>query len=78
MKIAKNDVKAFEEYLKPLRSLEGAFKKAGLRISFHVFDYPVHGKAILINSQKTCIAKISIEGDSPAQAVKDVAAAVKL
>jgi hypothetical protein len=71
------DVIAFKDYLTPLRNLEKSFKAAGLNIEFNAFinsEMRVIG-IIYDGRPKNCIA---IEGDSPAQAVKDVAAAVRL
>jgi hypothetical protein len=68
---------AFEGYAKPLRSLEKAFRKAGTSVSFYAFVAPLGNK--MVDIRKSASHKlVCIEGDNPAQALKDVAAAVKL
>jgi hypothetical protein len=69
---------AFEGYAEPLRSLEESFRKAGIMITFFAINAPPGNKMIQILKGKTVLKTVCIEGDSPAQAVKDVAAAVKL
>jgi hypothetical protein len=77
MKISAQHIIAFKDYFVPLRALEKSFKSAGLNIEFDAFvNSAVRLIGIIYNGKpKRCIA---IEGDSPAQAVKDVAAAVRL
>jgi len=79
MTINAPDTAAFFEYAKPLEELERAFNAAGLHIAFHLFVHPSFGEKVIavtggFSSQKL----ISIEADSPAAAVKDVAAGVKI
>jgi hypothetical protein len=77
MKMSIQHALDFKDYLLPLRALEKSFRIAGLNIEFDAF---VNDGMRLIGiiydgESKNCMA---IEGDSPAQAVKDVAAAVKV
>jgi hypothetical protein len=69
---------AFAEYEVPLRMLERAFKVAGLRLSFRCFVAPLNNKMVDIIIKNKSVWIACIEGDSPAQAVKDVAAGVRL
>jgi hypothetical protein len=66
----------FRDYTPALRALERSFKRAGLGISFQGFDCPPTGKKILIRYQGQFVKTVTIEGDSPAQALKDIARAV--
>jgi hypothetical protein len=65
------------EYIEPLRLLEQSFIAAGLNIEFYLrYDNAV-GKFIVIDYN--CHGHIRcIEGDNPAQAVKDIAEVVRL
>jgi hypothetical protein len=73
------DKPAFAEYEPSLRSLENSFRKAGVSITFEAGLLPENGgRIIFINNGRRIVKSIMIEGDSPAQAVKDVAAAVRL
>jgi hypothetical protein len=72
------DKPAFSNYTPSLAALERAFRKAGLKISFLAECSPARGKKIHIRKSDKIAWSVSIEGDSPAQAVKDVAAAVRL
>ena len=71
--------KPLEDYYSPLCCLEAAFKSSGLNVEFEFNFYPVTNlKYVTIThngGHKVCV---SIEGDSPAQAVKDVAEVVRL
>jgi len=70
---------AFAEYEDSLYFLETAFQLAKLPISFHCFVDPLNNKMVdVTNRNKTRNNLICIEGDSLAQAVKDVAAGVRL
>jgi hypothetical protein len=69
---------AFAEYEAPLRQLEKAFDSAGMLISFGCFVAAFNNKMVEIYQNKKRAKIICIEGDSPAQAVKDVAQAVAL
>jgi hypothetical protein len=69
---------AYADYLDPLRFLESAFQASGMKIEFELTlsEYSYKWVSIYKNPRPPHI--ISIEGDSPAQAVKDVARAVSL
>ncbi|MDR2098216.1 MAG: hypothetical protein LBP37_06820 [Spirochaetaceae bacterium] len=69
---------AFKEYLEPLRLLESSLKAAGLDIEFETGCTYGKGKWIFLNRGGKTYRVVSIEGDNAAQAVKDVAAAVRL
>jgi len=69
---------AFKGYAKPLERLEKSVNKAGLALAFHVFTDAFGNKMVRVRSQRSPQKIICIEGDSPAQAVKDVAARVRL
>jgi hypothetical protein len=77
MKISVQHIVAFKDYRIPLRALEKSFRTAGLNIEFDAFvNSEMRLIGVIYNGKpKNCIA---IEGDSPVQAVKDVAAAVIL
>jgi hypothetical protein len=77
MRIDPCDITAFEGYAAALGTLEKAFNMAGIPVSFHCLDSAIFGRTVLMKKGRA-MRSISIEGDSPAQAVKDVAAAVKL
>jgi hypothetical protein len=72
------DKPAFAGYEGPLRSLEQSFRRAGLPLSFLADVIPVRGKIVHIRIRGKILKSIYIEGDSPVQAVKDVAEAVPL
>jgi hypothetical protein len=79
MKISKDAQAAFrQEYKMPLRLLERSFQKAGLPIEFNcvVNGYGNKWVQILYNGRLPKV--INIEGDSPAQAIKDIAERVEL
>jgi len=70
---------AFAEYEKPLEHLEKSFNRAGLFVRFYCFVAPANNKMVSIENHNGVRIKLAcIEGDSPAQAVKDVAAGVRL
>ena len=71
------DIPAFEGYTPALKALESSFRKAGLGIGFLADCPPGRGKVIHIREKARIVTTICIEGDSPAQAVKDVAGAVQ-
>ena len=77
MKMGVQHALEFKDYFMPLRALEKTFRIAGVKIEFDAFvDDEMRMIGIIYDGKpKNCIA---IEGDSPAQTVKDVAAAVKL
>jgi hypothetical protein len=73
------DKPAFAEYAPSLRALERSFRKAGVSLTFEAGVLPEGGgRIIFIRNDGRIIKSIMIEGDSPAQAVKDVAAAIRL
>jgi hypothetical protein len=70
---------AFAEYKDSLFLLEKTFILAGLSVSFRCFVAPLNNKMVdVLYKNKSRNKLICIEGDSPAQAVKDVAAGVRL
>ncbi|MDR2953213.1 MAG: hypothetical protein LBU82_08235 [Treponema sp.] len=69
---------AFAEYEASLYSLEKAFNFAGLPVKFYCFVDPLNNKMVDITRKNKRIKLVCIEGASPAQAVKDVAAGVRL
>jgi hypothetical protein len=77
MKIDPYDKEAFAGYMTALSTLEEAFNMAGALVSFICWNSPSFGKTVMIK-RGSATNSISIEGDSPAQAVKDVAGAVRL
>jgi hypothetical protein len=79
MTISADDTRAFKNYLEPLGILEEAFRLAGiLNIEFRAFVAGGCDKRIEISFGGRVSKVVSIEGDNPAAAIKDVAAAVKL
>lgn len=73
----------FNDYIEPIRGLEKAFRDAGVNIEFTLTVWKEietcrEGKAVVINYHAPYGNSISIQGDSPAQAVKNIAAAVSL
>ena len=69
---------AFKDYAKPLELLEQSFNQAGLPVRFHAFTDPFKNKMVRVTGgrSKQKLLLLCIEGNSPAQAVKDVAAKV--
>jgi hypothetical protein len=78
MILSEKNKNAFSEYGTSLRYLEKSFNKAGLPVTFRCVATPNKTKIVDIIKNFKVIKQICIEGDSPAQAVKDVAEAVKL
>jgi hypothetical protein len=79
MKMSEKHALDFKDYLPPLRALEKAFKFAGLvNIEFWAILSEDGEKWIEVSFDGRTSRVISIEGDNPAQAVKDVAASVRL
>jgi len=79
MRLDEQHKAVFTDYEASLRSLEEAFNLAGLPISFYCSVDPLGNKMVeATNKKKKRINLICIEADSPAQAVKDVAAGVRL
>ena len=75
----KCDRPAFAEYDPSLRALERSFRQAGVPVTFEPVVLPESGSRVVFIRNNGRITKSQqIEGDSPAQAVKDVAAAVRL
>jgi hypothetical protein len=71
-----SDMEVFKDYTPALRLLERSFRRAGLGISFEGFDCPPTGKKVLIRHLGQVVKTVTIEGDSPAQALKDIAQAM--
>jgi hypothetical protein len=70
---------AFTEYRDSLCRLEAAFNSAKIPLGFRLFVAPLENKMVEISFRNRREKKlVCIEGDSPAQAVKDVASAVRL
>ena len=69
---------AFNEYLTPLQKLEEAFNAAGKRIIFELFVHSSGEKVIKVIGGCASQKLISIEADSAAMAIKDVAEGVGL
>jgi hypothetical protein len=69
---------AFAEYEASLYSLEKAFNFAGLPVKFYCFVAPLGNKMVDVADKNSRNKVICIEGASPAQAIKDVAAGVRL
>jgi hypothetical protein len=78
MRVDLCDKETFAGYMTALQTLEEAFIMAGALVSFYCLDSLVLGKTVLIKRGDAKIVEVSIEGDSPAQAIKDVAAAIRL
>jgi hypothetical protein len=68
----------FKDYLLPLRFLEKSLRAAGLDIEFRAVAAESGMKWIEIRHEGKSPFAVCIEGDNPAQAVKDVAAGVML
>jgi hypothetical protein len=77
MRIDPCDQETFAGYITALRTLEEAFNLAGVPVSFYCLNSSAFGKTVIIKMMNAT-NNISIEGDSPGQAVKDVAKAVRL
>ena len=76
-------VSEFKDYVVPLAGLEACFNNAGVSIEFTltIWDDKTNlkpGKAVVIDYHAHYSNSISIEGDSPAQAVKRVAEVLEL
>ena len=76
-------VTAFKDYVIPLVGLEASFNNAGVPVEFILTFWDGKnsvrkGMAVVIDYHSSHGAAISIEGDSPAQAVKRVADAVEI
>ena len=70
---------ALQDYEVPLTLLEEAFRAAGRHVKFVLFMAPLENKMVEITCRNERWKKlVCIEGASPAQAVKDVAAAVSI
>jgi len=67
-----------ENYDAPLALLEQSFREAGLDIEFVCATGADLGKIVSVYRTGFLQKQISIEGDCPAMAVKDVANGVKL
>jgi hypothetical protein len=78
MKVSHYARRAFEAYLEPLETLEKSFRQAGLDIVFRGIYTGNGGKRVEILRSGRAGRVAPIEGDSPAQAIKNIACAVKL
>jgi hypothetical protein len=78
MKMSVKHALEFKDYLMPIRLLEKAYREAGIHVEFHAFLSSGGDKWVSVYFNGRRSMTISIEGDNPAQAVKDVAAAVRL
>jgi hypothetical protein len=78
MKFDPGSKAAFVDYEASLQLLEEAFNKAGMQIEFACAIAPSDQKYVHILFNGRTNNKQSIEGDSPACAIKDVAKAVRL
>ena len=67
-----------ENYDKPLALLEQSFREAGLNIGFVCDIAADTAKIVSVYRDGFLQKQISIEGDNPAAAVKDVAKGVRL
>jgi hypothetical protein len=67
-----------ENYDDPLTLLEQSFREAGLNIEFVCAIAADLGKIVSVYRDGFLQKQISIEGDCPAMAVKDVAKGVRL
>jgi|LSQA01.1.fsa_nt_gi hypothetical protein len=78
MKMSAKHAVIYQDYLMPLRLLEKALRASGMVIRFELTLSENGDKWIEITEGSRPPHVISIEGDNPAMAVKDVAAAVRL
>jgi ABC-type branched-subunit amino acid transport system substrate-binding protein len=78
MKVSNYAESAFKDYFTPLSALEKAFRDAGVDIVFRGMYTDNGGKLVEILRSGFSDRIVSIEGDNPGQAIKDVANAVKL
>jgi hypothetical protein len=78
MKITSHNKFIFAEYLKPLRELERAFRSSGVDVTLKAVTSDTDSKYLEILHPGRPDRVISIDGDSPAQVIKDIAAAIKL
>jgi len=74
----KEFIDKFGDYYYPLSSLEAAFNLTGLDIEFDLKSTSKINLWVTINYKGGVTCNISILGDSPAQAIKDIAEAVSL
>jgi hypothetical protein len=78
MKMSVQHALVYKDYLIPIRALEKSFKAAGLNIEFELTVSEYGNKGVVIYEGIRPPHIISIEGDSPAMAVKHIALAVRL
>jgi hypothetical protein len=80
MKSNLKDNASFKDFMKPIKKLEKAFQSAGIPVEIEFKRTDSHGKVIDVLSKTNPYYRhsVSIEGDSPAQAIKDIAAAIRL
>lgn len=78
MKVTNYARQAFGPYLESMETLEKSFRQAGLDITFRGIYTGNGGKRVEILRSGFSAGLIFIEGDNPAQAIKDIANAVRL
>jgi hypothetical protein len=78
MKCYKYDIAAFTAYLKPIEFLETSLQLCDLEVEFHLRRTTTKMRYIEIHYHGKVGNSIFIEGNSPAQAIKDIAEAVRL
>ena len=78
MKICPDVKEDFEPYKRPLQALENAFKEAGLEVEFGCEE--AYGVLLVVPlySGGRVAGMVPLNGDSPAQAVKNVANAIRV
>jgi len=79
MRTSGRDANYFEGYEEPLSQLENTFRAANVPIKLVLFVAPLNNRMVEITCKNERWKRlVCIEGASPAQAVKDVAAAVSI
>jgi riboflavin synthase alpha subunit len=78
MKTSGRDINSFEGYADALGQLELSFRSANVPVKFYLFVAALNNKMVEITYKNRKPKKlVCIEGDSIAQAVKNIAAAVE-
>ena len=79
MKTSGRDLNSFERHADALSQLELSFRTAGVPVKFFLFMAALNNKMVEITYKNSKPKKlVCIEGASPAQAIKAVAAAVNI
>ena len=79
MKTSSRDINSFEDYADALSQLESSFRAANVPVKFYLFVAALNNKMVEVTYKNGKPKKLlCIEGTSPAQAVKTVAAAVNI